>query len=207
MHRLFTFSLLVLLSACGMAEDEREEEKRQHYVTIADPAFESYLLSVYDLNADGRISQYEAERVLRIDCPDRGIQSLYGIGSFPALRMLDCSNNELTSLDLRHLYALEQVNCSHNDLSLLQIGELRGLTRLLCSDNRIDFLHLEHTSSLSELDCSHNSLTTLDVSYCSRSMISVDATDNPPMTLFYRHFNQQIDRLQLDGGVQIETRQ
>ncbi len=210
MHRLFTISalpLLMLLSACGMAEDEREEDKKQHYITIADPAFESYLLSAYDLNADSRISQYEAERVLSIDCPNRDIESLYGIGAFTSLRWLDCSGNKLTSLDLQGLYALETADCSHNELSLLQVGEIRGLKRLRCSDNRIDFLHLEYTSSLAELDCSRNRLTTLDVSYCSRTMISVDATNNLSMTIFYKHFNQQIDRLQLDGGVQIETRQ
>lgn len=206
-HRFFSISLLVLLSACGMTEDDREEEKRHSYLTLADSAFEEALLAVCDLDGDGRISRYEAERMLSIDCSGRGIRSLYGIENFTALRTLDCSDNALTGLDLQRLGSLESVDCSHNELTSLQLGNLRGLTRLNCADNRLDLLPLEYTGSLSELDCSGNLLTTLDVSGCSRRMASVDATDNPPMTLFYRNRNQQIEQLRLDGGVRIEERE
>ena len=54
--------LLLILSACGMADDERVEDSKRRFITIADPAFEAYLLRTWDLDHDGRISYYEAER-------------------------------------------------------------------------------------------------------------------------------------------------
>lgn len=206
MRHLRFLSFLVLLSACGMTEDEHEDDSRRSYVTVPDPAFEEYLLRTYDLNGDGRISRYEAERVLTIDCAGLGIESLYGIDAFTSLRSLDCSSNSLTALDLTRIYQLEELDCSRNELILLRLGEQRGLRRLLCADNRLDFLDLEYAVSLSELDCAGNRLTTLDVSGCRAHMQSVDATGNEPLYIFYKGRNQLIDRLLLDGGVQIEER-
>lgn len=198
--------LLLLLSACGMADDEREEDSKRRFITVPDPAFESYLLRTCDLNHDGRISYYEAERMLRIDCAGLGIGSLYGIEYFTSLRELDCSNNAIGTLDVSRLYSLERLNCSRNELVILRLGELRGLGYLNCADNRLDYLNLEYVVSLSELDCANNRLTTLDVSKCQPHMVSVNATGNEPLYLFYKGRNQLIDRLLLNGGVQVEER-
>lgn len=206
MRRTLFISLLVFLYACGMADDDRVEESKRTFVAIADPAFRDYLLRTYDLNGDGRISRYEAERVLHIDCPGLGIASLYGIEYFTSLRTLDCSDNDLATLDLGRLYQLEEVDCSRNELTLLRVGELRRLWRIACAGNRIDYLNLEYAVSLDELDCAGNVLTTLDVSNCQPHMTSVDATANEPMTIFYKSRTQLIDRLLLDGGVQIVER-
>lgn len=206
MRLLLFLSPFLLLSACGMADDERTEESKRTFVTIADPAFREYLLQTYDLNGDSRISHYEAERVLYIDCSGWGIASLYGIENFTSLRSLDCSDNGLVTLDLSRLAQLEELDCSGNDLSRVRIGELRRLWRIACADNRIDYLDLEYAGSLLELNCANNTLTTLDVSNGQSHMISVDATGNGPMTVFYKGRTQLIDRLLLDGGVQIVER-
>lgn len=198
--------LLLILSACGMADDERVEDSKRRFITIADPAFEAYLLRTWDLDHDGRISYYEAERVLHIDCAGLGIESLYGIGNFTSLQTLDCSSNELTSLDVSRLLRLERLDCSRNELVLLRLGELRGLWLLDCADNRLDYLNLEYAGSLSDLDCANNRLTTLDISKCQPHMLSVEATGNEPLYLLYKGRNQLIDRLLLDGNVQIEER-
>ena len=70
-------ALLVLLStACGLAEDERDEENKYIYLTFYDKAFEAYCLGAFDVDGDGRISRYEAQRVRGMECPERGIASL-----------------------------------------------------------------------------------------------------------------------------------
>ena len=89
---------------------------------------------------------------------------------------------------------------------LLRLGELRGLWLLDCADNRLDYLNLEYAGSLSDLDCANNRLTTLDISKCQPHMLSVDATGYEPLYLLYKGRNQLIDRLLLDGNVQIEER-
>ena len=70
-------ALLVLLStACGLAEDERDEENKYIYLTFYDKAFEAYCLGAFDVDGDGRISRYEAQRVRTVECPERGVASL-----------------------------------------------------------------------------------------------------------------------------------
>ena len=206
MRRLCSIALLLCLSACGMAEDEREEDKRREYISLPDPAFEAYCLETYDLNGDGRLSRYEAERVLYIDCSGRGIESLYGIANFTALRELDCADNRIPSLELDRLDRLESLDCSGNGLRSLAVGKLRALWRLDCADNLLAELDLQSCVSLSWLDCSNNDLHILDVANCARPMTYLNAAGNASLTLLYKSVNQPIDRLHLDGQVRIEER-
>jgi hypothetical protein len=62
-------TLFLPLHSCGLGEDSRDEDNRYVYLRFADPAFEAYCLEHWDLNGDGRISRYEAQRVWDTDCP------------------------------------------------------------------------------------------------------------------------------------------
>lgn len=101
MTRFVPLLAFALLAACGLAEDERDDKNKRVYITFADPAFEAYCLEHFDIDHDGRISRYEAQRVLKMDCPDRGIAHMWEIGEFSRLERLDCSGNRLVTLDLR----------------------------------------------------------------------------------------------------------
>lgn len=63
MVRALPVLLLLLSAACGLAEDERDEKNRYIYLTFYDKAFEAYCLDEFDVDGDGRISRYEAQRV------------------------------------------------------------------------------------------------------------------------------------------------
>lgn len=193
-NRFLPFALLAL-SACGMTDDPREDEKRLSYPPIPDPAFEEYLLETYDLNADGRFSYYEAERILRIDCSGRGIASLSGIEHFIQLRELYCSDNQIENLDLGENIELQVVDCARNNLITLDIEALLALHTLDCSENELSRLEPVRTPALSDLNCSSNELTLLDVSNCAHPMLRVDARFNP-MEILYIGSNQQIKNLQ-----------
>ncbi len=113
-----------------------DEKKRlvvsQNYkveaVEIADPAFKAYLLEHYDTDGDGVLSTKEAASVTRIEAAGRGIRSMAELNAhFPQLTYLDCSNNELTELDLSELTRLTYLDCSGNRLTEIDIRNQPGL--------------------------------------------------------------------------------
>jgi len=191
------FLAAVCAASCGLADDPREEDKRHEYLTISDPAFAAWCLREADADGDGRISRYEAERMVSIDCSDCGIASLRDLGDFPSLRELNCRGNRLTELDLRVCPDLRRADCSFNGLRLLDAEGLRGLAELDCAGNELTRLDLLSDVSLRALRCSSNSLSLLNVSDCAASMDEVDARDCP-LGVFYMRRGQSIRLLLLD---------
>lgn len=103
---------------------------------IADDAFRAYLIEAYDVDGDGVFSTKEAADVRRLECPARGIKSMAELGIyFQQVTYLDCSDNELTELDITALTALEYLDCSGNDLSTIDIQRLQRLTTFDCTEN------------------------------------------------------------------------
>ena len=110
MVRALPVLLLLLSAACGLAEDERDEKNRYIYLTFYDKAFEAYCLDEFDVDGDGRISCYEAQRVRTVECPERGVASLSDLKEFTRLERLDCRGNALTRLDVT-MTRLEWFDC------------------------------------------------------------------------------------------------
>lgn len=192
-------ALLAVCTACGLAEDERDYKNKFEYLVFSDKTFEMCCLERYDLDGDGRVSRYEAQRVVRMDCSGRGIASLSDIAEFSLLRELDCSGNDLATLDVSRLSRLERLDCSANRLTRLDIAGLRGLTRLDCSSNLLSSLNLGGCPSLLWFDGRANRFPVLDVSGCSRSL-AADLTGNQYLTIVYALAGQDV---RVDGQVEI----
>ena len=86
--------LLVLVCAAASAEAKIDEK------TFPDKQFRAFVEVNFDGNKDGKLSSAEIAAVKKIDCYDKGIQSLKGIEVFTALQELICVGNELTELDV-----------------------------------------------------------------------------------------------------------
>ena len=86
MLRFIPVLALLLFTACGLAENEQDDKNKRIYITFADPAFERFCLGMFDLDHDGRISRYEAQRVLAMDCSGRNISAMWEIGEFTAFK-------------------------------------------------------------------------------------------------------------------------
>lgn len=82
-------------------------------LTFPDEAFQAFVRS-FDLNSDGMLSDREIALVTSMNCSSLGIQSLEGIAIFTALTELDCSDNELQTLDLSENTALTALLCKDN---------------------------------------------------------------------------------------------
>lgn len=199
MTRALPVLLFLLCTACGLAENERDEKNKHLYLTFSDKAFEAYCLENFDSNHDGRISRYEAQRVQRMDCSDRGIASMADIRDFVNLLRLDCSGNTLTSLDMRASTRLEWLDCSDNALASLDLDGLRSLAELDCRANRLPRLDLQSNASLATLDCRDNELTTLDLTACSANL-RADVRRNPPLATVYALVSQDVS---FDGQTQL----
>ena len=120
----------------------------------------------YDDDGNGSLSVEECGNVTELSVDySENLTSLEGIRYFYALTYLDCSSNQLTSLDLSGLTALTYLDCSgyNNQLTSLDLSGLTALTTLDCSFNQLTSLDVGGLTTLTGLDCSGNRLTSLDV--------------------------------------------
>lgn len=203
---LVALCILILPTACGLAEDERDEDNKLIYINIPDGAFEKACLAACDLDANGRISRYEAQRVLDLPCADAGIRSMSGIDEFTNLRTLDCSGNEIGDLDLRRCVLLRRLNCSQNRLTNLSIRNLRSLVELRCAGNLLTTLDLSDNTVLSTIECGDNRQTVLDISFCAREIARLATRGNPQLEIVYVAALQRIQEQEIDAFTSIVLR-
>ena len=113
---------------------------------------------------DGKLSQAERDAVTEISITNTNCTDLTGIAYFANLKILYCSDNKLTGLDMSGNPALEQLLCYENNLESLNVTKNKKLSKLNCQHNGLKELNLKDNENLTELNCSYNQLTTLDVS-------------------------------------------
>lgn len=104
-------------------------------VVFSNKDFETFCLDNFDTNGDGIVSIGEAISVTSMDISGLALKSLDDISNFPNLETLNCSNNELTSIDLSDLTQLHALNCSSNKLVELDLTNNLGITSLDCTNN------------------------------------------------------------------------
>lgn len=127
-----------------------------------DPVFREYVQD-YLAEEDGVLTQAERDSVIYLEFYYEGLKNLQGIEYFPNLQYLYCEGNALTSLDLRKMSSLREVECTDNGLKSLNVSGLQNLTKLICSENQLSALPLTNLPALQELECSGNLLTSLNV--------------------------------------------
>ena len=130
-----------------------------------DQDFRKYVEDNIDTEKDGKLSQAERDAVTEISITNTNCTDLTGIAYFANLKILYCSDNKLTGLDMSGNPALEQLLCYENNLESLNVTKNKKLSKLKCYQNRLKELNLENNKYLKVLDCSYNNLTTLDVSH------------------------------------------
>ena len=116
---------------------------------------------------DDQISEKEAAMFNgRLLLLDEGITNMDEISYFSALKYLDCSFNQLTSLNVTGCTALEYLDCSDNQITSLNVTGCTALEYLNCSFNQLTSLNVTGCTALKELYCYSNQLSTLDVKQC-----------------------------------------
>src|SRR5436190_10700423 len=134
--------------ACGHLLAIQDAYAQGPFITIPDPAFEAYLLATYDGDWDGSIDSTEAAGVTGpIDANYLGIADLTGIEAFTALTVLNCANNQLTSLDVSANTALTSLDCGFNALTSLDVSANVALVYLNCSSNTLTSLDVSSNTA------------------------------------------------------------
>ena len=158
---VFTFLPFSALAA-GETHANSTIELSSYY--FPDKAFREYLKATFDKNGDKKLHPAERNAVKEIIVQDMNISNLYGIQFFPHLKHLDCSNNQLTELDVSKNTELVTLDCSGNELTSLDVHENTALEYLSCSKNQLTELNVRQNAALQSLYCYNNQLTKLDVS-------------------------------------------
>jgi Leucine-rich repeat (LRR) protein len=120
--------------------------------------------NVIDTNGDGEIQVLEAQSIKWLKIYDSSISDLSGIEAFTNLQYLDCTSNQLTSLNVSSLTSLQAIYCYFNQLPSLNVSGLINLKYLHCSNNLLPILDVSGLTNLQFLHCSSNQLPSLNVS-------------------------------------------
>ena len=134
-----------------------------------DGNFRAWLLE-QDYGQDGLLTGAEIAQVTEIDVHYKHIADLTGIEYFKALTDLNCSMNQLTTIDVSKNTALKKLNCSaqydgnETLLTSLDVSELTALEILDCSNSKMTTLDVSNNKALRMLSCFGCHLTSLDLS-------------------------------------------
>lgn len=163
--------------------------------TFPDDNFRAWVLAKVAGASDGTLTDAEIAKVKSIYCYTQSIADLTGIQYFTELTTLNCSSNNLTSLDVSALTKLTTLTCSFNQLTSLSTPN--SLVTLHCHRNKLNSLVLTSTN-LEDLRCNNNNLTSLDLSNFTKlktlrcgenKLTSLDVSNCTLLTLLYCQTN------------------
>ena len=196
----------------GTSQRDETGDVRIDPAHFPDAKFLEYVKQ-FDTDGNGSLSWAELEKVTVIYVLGMGIKDLTGIEFFPELENLDCSENQLTQLDVSKNPKLKRLVCYENKLTSLDVSGNTSLTELHCYTNQLTSLNLGENANLNKLNCVVNRLTSLDLSgnanltilSCSSNLLtSLDVSNNPNLILLDCERNQ-LTSLNVSKNTELDT--
>ena len=212
------------LAACGMvfAGTVKADEDVKG-TNFQDQVFREYVMTSFDKDSNGILSQEELDEVKEIDVAGLNIRSLSGIKHFTKLNKLNCSNTKIETVNLNDNAVLLTLNCSGCNLKELNIADCYALEDIDCSGNKLEAftfsngflekLNISNNKDLKTLDVSKNALTSLNIEGCSaltdltiseNQLAEVDLATNSALTTLSCEKNV-IKSLDLSKNTKLET--
>ncbi|MCL2157807.1 MAG: chitobiase/beta-hexosaminidase C-terminal domain-containing protein [Oscillospiraceae bacterium] len=168
---------IIPIAALGVLADEINDTEIDISGKFTDPNFFAAVKNILNKSPDEPIYKSDVDFYEYLDVRGRGIASLDGIEYFSALCDLDCSDNNLTQLNLSGLDELLALDCSNNELSYLDLTGLSKLQLLDCTYNQMTGLYVWGLCDLRYINCANNMITSLDL-HGLVSLESLDCTRN-----------------------------
>ncbi len=177
-----------MMAGCGKDNEPTPPEPDDYALQIPDAAFKAYCLDQFDTDKDGKLFEAEVLAAKKIDlwaAEITTVASTKGIELFKNLTSLNCSDNQISELNLAALTKLTWLNCSNNQISKLNVSALTELTELYCVGNQISELNVSALYNLTELDCGVNPIAELDVSANGGLVrLACGNMGNPPLSVW-----------------------
>jgi len=138
----------------------------------------------------GNLNLAGLDKLEYLDCSDNQLTNL-DVTKNLELLFLFCNNNQLATLDVTKNVELRALLCSNNELKILNVEQNKELVILSCYENQLSSLNLVKNTELETLFCGNNSLTSLDVTglikltelYCNdNQLVSLDVAKNTKLT-------------------------
>ena len=125
--------------------------------------------TIIDTNGNGEIEFSEAATIDYLNVSTyngspNAISSIEGIEAFTNLKILNCSDNNISTLEVSNLTSLIGLNCNDNLLTSLNLSGLNNLKSIRCSGNLLTDIDFSVVPLLESAGCSTNQFVTLDFS-------------------------------------------
>ena len=175
---LLAEGVITMTTSKAVGETIRLKVKANDHFFINGAAIKSVEVDVYGRKLYEITNQTITIRgdVTLLDCRENQVTSL-DVSKNTALRALGCGRNPLASLDVSKNTALTTLYCYNNQLTSLDVSKNSDLIDLDCSGNQLTSLDLSKNTALTKLDCSYNRLISLNVSGCT-ALTSLDCSNN-----------------------------
>lgn len=189
------YSIILLLLLCPIS-------LKSQIINIPDANFKNRLLAadtnngiardqqgnyiVIDGNGNNEIEAAEALTVRDLYVDNQSIVSLVGIQYFTNLSLLDCSNNQIASLDLTQNVNLQDVFGSHNAITNVIFPNFTNPVHINLSHNQLSQINLATINQLVYLFLNNNNLTSLSFNNPNYTYLVdgvMDLSNNPLVSL------------------------
>ncbi|MEA3499909.1 MAG: protein kinase, partial [Candidatus Marinimicrobia bacterium] len=168
---------------------ELKNKEKKYFNSLSDKWKEIFAYNLkntkYQENLfEKKLSAFDIQNVWaleKIDCSHNQITSLEPLCELKNLQKLYCYDNKLTSLEpLRELKNLEELACCSNQLTSLEpLCKLKNLEKLDCHHNQLTNLEpLCELENLEELYCYYNQLTSLEPLRELKNLYWIDCREN-----------------------------
>lgn len=180
-------------------------------VNIPDPNFKAALLADGNINTngDGEIQVSEAEAAVHVSVVGNNINNLTGIEAFINITFLECSDNNLTSIDITNNPELEIFECYNNQLNSIDVSQNTALYQFECRFNQLTSLDLSNNPNIVLLSMGNNDISELDlvdnnallILECAKTQLeSLDLSRNTGLTSLICNDNSVLSYINLKNG-------
>ncbi len=159
------------------------------YISDSEQALQSLTVDDDELIS---LSIHSNENLETLNCVNNYLEEILLSDEYPALQVLDVSNNELSSVDVTRMPVLYNFSAENNQLTDIDLSANPALYRLMLGNNEITAISLSDNSNLTLLNLSFNPIKELDLSNQTKlssidvsftSITNLDLRSNPNLTV------------------------
>jgi gliding motility-associated-like protein len=168
---------------------------------VPDDNFEQALIDLgYDsLPLNNFVPTANISGLTTLDVSAKNISDLTGIEDFINLSVLNCSNNQLTVLNISQNTKLTELYCNNNFISVLDVSALLDLKIFWCNFNQLTAINTNNNTKLISLVCGNNLLTSLGIQ--NNTLLTVLAFEDNYLSTIDVSKNTRLSRLQCGSNI------